>query len=277
MSDSRVPLVEMRGISVSFGGIHAVRNYSISLYPGEVVGLVGGNGAGKSTLMKVLSGAQKRDSGEILINGKVATINNPRDAKAYGIETIYQTLALADNIDAASNLFLGREVLTRAGTLDDVAMEAATREVIGRLNPNFQRFKNPVVTLSGGQRQSVAIARAIHFNARILIMDEPTAALGPAETEQVRELIKQLKREGIGIFLISHEIHDVFDLADRISVMKNGHEVGTVNRADVTVDEVLGMIIAGVVPPALRANVSHAEVDARTAQPMPPATSAPPA
>jgi D-xylose transport system ATP-binding protein len=141
-------------------------------------------------------------------------------------------------------------------------MEAATREVIGRLNPNFQRFKNPVVTLSGGQRQSVAIARAIHFNARILIMDEPTAALGPAETEQVRDLIKQLKREGIGIFLISHEIHDVFDLADRISVMKNGREVGTVNKTDVTVDEVLGMIIAGVVPPAVRAKLQPQEAPA---------------
>ena len=131
-------------------------------------------------------------------------------------------------------------------------MEAATRKVMGRLNPNFQRFKNPVMTLSGGQRQSVAIARAIHFNARILIMDEPTAALGPAETAQVRDLIKQLKKEGIGIFLISHEIHDVFDLADRISVMKNGNEVGTVNRDDVTVDDVLTMIIGGTVPPAVR-------------------------
>jgi D-xylose transport system ATP-binding protein len=252
MAEDRVPLVSLRRISVSFGGVHAVRNYSIDLYPGEVVAVVGGNGAGKSTLMKVLSGAQKRDSGEIYINGKLATINNPRDAKAYGIETIYQTLALADNIDAASNLFLGREVLTGLGTLDDVAMEAATRKVMGRLNPNFQRFKNPVVTLSGGQRQSVAIARAIHFNARILIMDEPTAALGPAETAQVRDLIKQLKKEGIGIFLISHEIHDVFDLADRISVMKNGTEVGTVDRDDVTVDDVLTMIIGGTVPPAVR-------------------------
>jgi D-xylose transport system ATP-binding protein len=255
MAEDRVPLVSMRHISVSFGGVHAVRNYSIDLYPGEVVAVVGGNGAGKSTLMKVLSGAQKRDSGEIYINGKLATINNPRDAKNYGIETIYQTLALADNIDAASNLFLGREIMTRLGTLDDVAMEAATRKVMGRLNPNFQRFKNPVVTLSGGQRQSVAIARAIHFNARILIMDEPTAALGPAETAQVRDLIKQLKKEGIGIFLISHEIHDVFDLADRISVMKNGNEVGTVNRDDVTVDDVLTMIIGGTVPPGVRSKL----------------------
>jgi D-xylose transport system ATP-binding protein len=262
MAESRVPLVQMRNISVAFGGIHAVRNLSIELYPGEVVAIVGGNGAGKSTLMKVLSGAQKRDSGEIFINGELATIANPRDAKTYGIETIYQTLALADNIDAASNLFLGREILTKVGTLDDAAMEAATRKVMGRLNPNFQRFKNPVVTLSGGQRQSVAIARAIYFNARILIMDEPTAALGPAETEQVRNLIKQLKKEGIGIFLISHEIHDVFDLADRIAVMKNGREVGVMNKADVTVDDVLTMIIGGIVPPSVKPKLLSTEATA---------------
>ncbi len=251
MAEDRVPLVEMRDISVAFGGIHAVQHCWIDLYAGEVVGLVGGNGAGKSTLMKVLSGAQRRDAGEIYIDGKPATINNPRDAKLYGIETIYQTLALADNIDAASNMFLGRELKTRVGTLDDVAMEAATRKVMGRLNPQFVRFKNPVVTLSGGQRQSVAIARAIHFNARILIMDEPTAALGPAESQQVRSLIRQLKKDGIGIFLISHEIHDVFDLADRISVMKTARMVGTVHKGDVNVDQVLGMIIGGTIPPGV--------------------------
>ena len=262
MADNRVPLVEMRNISVAFGGVHAVEHAYIDLYAGEVVGLVGGNGAGKSTLMKVLSGAQRRDLGEIYIDGKLATINNPRDAKSFGIETIYQTLALADNIDAASNLFLGRELLTRARTLDDVAMEAATRKVMGRLNPHFRRFKNPVVTLSGGQRQAVAIARAIHFNARILIMDEPTAALGPAESEQVRSLVKQLKKEGIGIFLISHEIHDVFDLADRIAVMKTARMVGTVNKNDVTTDQVLAMIIGGTVPPGVPITNAYAEAHA---------------
>lgn len=243
-----VPLVEMRNISISFGGIHAVSNVSIDLYPGEVVALVGHNGAGKSTLIKILSGAYKRDSGTIFVNGEEAHINNPRDAKRYGIETIYQTLALADNVDAAANLFLGREILTRWGTLDDVAMEAATRKVMGRLNPRFQRFKEPVSSLSGGQRQSVAIARAILFDARILIMDEPTAALGPQETAQVSELVRQLKSEGLGIFLISHDIHDVFDLADRIVVMKNGQVVGTARTSDVTEDEVLGMIILGKCP-----------------------------
>ena len=244
------PLVEIKDISIAFGGIKAVDHASLDLYPGEVVGLLGHNGAGKSTLIKILSGAYKKDSGDIFINGEKAVINNPRDAKDYGIETIYQTLAVADNVDAAANLYLGRELRTAWGTLDDVAMEAEARQVMGRLNPNFQRFKDPVSKLSGGQRQSVAIARAILFNARILIMDEPTAALGPQETEQVGDLIKQLKKEGIGIFLISHDIHDVFDLADRVAVMKNGQMVGTAKTTDVTKDEVLGMIILGKCPPA---------------------------
>ena len=242
------PLVEMREIRVAFGGVHAVEDVTVDLYRGEVVGLVGGNGAGKSTLIRTLSGAHAADSGEILIDGQAVDIRNPRDAKAYGIETIYQTLALADNIDAAANVFLGRELRTRIGSLNDAAMESATRNVMGRLNPRFKNFKTSVKSLSGGQRQSVAIARAVHFNARILIMDEPTAALGPAETAQVRDLVGQLKAEGIGIFLISHDIHDVFDLSDRICVMLQGKLVGTVNKDEVTKDEVLAMIIMGKKP-----------------------------
>jgi D-xylose transport system ATP-binding protein len=247
-STTGTPLVEMRHVNVAFGGVHAVRDVSIDLFPGEVVGLVGGNGAGKSTLTKVLSGAQRPDSGEILINGTAVEIANPRDAKNYGIETIYQTLALADNLDAPANLFLGRELTTRIGNLDDDRMEDATRKVMGRLNPNFQRFTTPVVSLSGGQRQAVAIARAVYFNAKILIMDEPTAALGPAETAQVRNLVRQLKNEGIGIFLISHDIHDVYDLADRVSVMYHGQIVDTVNKHEVSTDDILGMIILGKKP-----------------------------
>ncbi len=244
----RVPLVEMRDIRVSFGGVHAVDGVSVDLYPGEVVGLVGGNGAGKSTLIQTLSGAHPADSGQIRIGGEDVVISNPRDARIHGIEAIYQTLALADNIDAAGNVFLGRELLTRSGSLDDSAMASATQRVMQRLNPRFKNLKTAVKSLSGGQRQSVAIARAVHFNAKILIMDEPTAALGPAETGQVRELITQLKAEGVGIFLISHDIHDVFDLADRISVMLQGKLVGTVNKSDVTKDEVLAMIIMGKQP-----------------------------
>jgi D-xylose transport system ATP-binding protein len=242
------PLVEMRDMNVSFGGVHAVRDVSIDLYPGEILGLVGGNGAGKSTLVKTLSGAQKADSGQIYIDGQPVSITSPRDAKALGVETIYQTLALAENIDAPANMFLGRELTSRWGNLDDGAMEDAARKVMGRLNPAFENFKVPVESLSGGQRQAVAIAKAVQFNARIMIMDEPTAALGPAETEQVRALMRQLKQEGIGIILISHDIHDVFDLADRISVMLQGRLVGTVNRGEVTMDEVLAMIIIGKLP-----------------------------
>lgn len=247
-TDNAVPLIKMTNISIAFGGIKAVDHVDVDLFPGEVVAVLGHNGAGKSTLIKILSGAYKRDTGDIYVNGELADIKNPRDAKKYGIETIYQTLAVADNVDAAANLYLGREILTSFGTLDDTAMEAEARRVMGRLNPNFQRFKEPVSKLSGGQRQSVAIARAILFNARILIMDEPTAALGPQETEQVGELIHQLKKDGIGIFLISHDIHDVFDLADRVAVMKNGQVVGYAKTKDVTKDEVLGMIILGKCP-----------------------------
>ena len=245
---SGTPLVEMKDICISFGGVHAVDHVSVDLYPGEVVGLLGHNGAGKSTLIKILSGAYAMDSGEIYVNGERVTINNPRDARHHNIETIYQTLALADNLDAASNLFLGRELVSPLGFVDDDAMEAETRKIMARLNPNFKKFADPVSALSGGQRQSVAIARAVYFNARILIMDEPTAALGPHETQMVSELIQQLKAEGIGIFLISHDIHDVMELCDRASVMKNGKLVGTVDVADVTDDDLLGMIILGKQP-----------------------------
>lgn len=248
-TESAPKVIEMIDCSISFGGIHAVDHASLDLHQGEVVALLGHNGAGKSTFIKLLSGAYKRDSGTIRVRGEDATINNPRDAKAYGIETIYQTLALADNVDTAANLFLGRELRTAWGTLDDIAMEAKAREVMGSLNPRFERFKEPVMALSGGQRQSVAIARAILFNAQILIMDEPTAALGPQETAQVGELIKQLKTQGISIFLISHDIEDVFELADRVAVMKNGQMVGSAPVSAVTKDEVLGMIILGKCPP----------------------------
>jgi D-xylose transport system ATP-binding protein len=244
----RTPLVELRNIRVAFGGVRAVDDVSIDLHDGEVVGLVGGNGAGKSTLMRTLSGAHPPDSGEIRLNGEPQAIGNPRDAKALNIECIYQTLALADNVDAPANVFLGREVTSFWGNIDDGAMEDATRKVMARLNPNFRRFATPVKSLSGGQRQAVAIARAVHFNAKILIMDEPTAALGPAETAQVRDLIRQLKNEGIGIFLVSHDIHDVYDLSDRISVMYHGRLVGTVNKDDITTDDVLAMIILGKKP-----------------------------
>ncbi|WP_425053664.1 ATP-binding cassette domain-containing protein [Psychromarinibacter sp. S121] len=242
------PLVELRDLCKAFGGINAVDHVSIDLYPGEVVGVLGHNGAGKSVLMKMLSGALARDSGEIWVNGEKAEINSPRDARRYQIETIYQYLALADNLDAAQNLFLGREIVTPLGFVDDAKMEAETRKIMGRLTPNFRRYNTPVAGLSGGQRQSVAISRAVYFNAKILIMDEPTAALGVEETRMVAELIDELKKQGIGIFLIDHDIHQVKALCDRASVMKNGQLVGTVEVDKVTEDDLLGMIILGKKP-----------------------------
>ncbi len=250
---SGTPLVELKDISIAFGGIKAVDHVSVNLFPGEVVGLLGHNGAGKSTLIKCLSGAYHKDAGEIFINGEKVEINNPRDARAHNIETIYQTLALADNLDAAANLFLGRELTTAVGTVDDVQMEAETRKIMARLNPNFRKFKDPVSALSGGQRQSVAIARAVYFNAKILIMDEPTAALGPQETQMVAELIDELKRQGLGIFLIDHDVHQVKNLCDRAAVMKNGQLVGVVKVEEVSEDDILAMIIAGKKPEHLAA------------------------
>lgn len=244
----KTPLVEMRNVHKNFGGIRAVDDMALKLYPGEVLGLLGHNGAGKSTLIKMLSGAYPMDEGEIYISGKKAHIETPRDAKSYGIETIYQTLALADNLATPANIFFGREILTKFGALDEAAMEHAAVKVMKRLNPAFVKFHDPVANLSGGQRQSVAIARTLQFNARIIIMDEPTAALGPHETQMVSELITNLKKEGIGIIMISHDLHDVFDLSDRISVMKNGRHVWTGSVNDTDKDAVLQMIILGKLP-----------------------------
>ncbi len=241
-------IVELRNIRKSFGGVHAVEDVSLNLYPGEVVAVLGHNGAGKSTLMKMLAGAYPIDSGEVIIAGEKAHVRTPADAQRLGIETIYQTLALADNLDSVANLFLGRELLTPWRTLDDHRMDAEARKVFQRLNKNFTNVRTPVRRLSGGQRQVVAISRAIYFNARILIMDEPTAALGPEETAMVGNLIQQLKAEGVGIFLISHDMPDVFALSDRVAVMKNGRMVGTYHTQDVNEDEVLGMIILGKQP-----------------------------
>jgi D-xylose transport system ATP-binding protein len=239
------PLIEMKDISLRFGGNQALDNASINLYPGEVVGLLGHNGAGKSTLIKILSGAYKADSGQILVEGREVRINNPQDSQRQGIETIYQSLALADNLDAVANVFLGREKVNGV-TLNEDEMEVEARKVLDRLRVKIPSLRVPVSNMSGGQRQTVAIARAVY-----LIMDEPTAALGPEETSKVSELIQALKQEGVGIFLISHDLHDVFDLADRCTVMKNGRVVGTVDTKDVTQDEVLGMIIAGTKPKIL--------------------------
>jgi D-xylose transport system ATP-binding protein len=243
-------LVELRNIVKTFGGVHAVENVSMELAEGEVLGLLGHNGAGKSTLIKILSGVFPADSGEILIKGEPVAIRSTRDAKALGIETIYQTLALSENLDSIANLFLGREIAGWHGFMNEEAMEEKAGSTLNRLRLRLPSLSRLVSSLSGGQRQAVAIARAIHFNARVLIMDEPTAALGPEETQKVGALIAELSKHGIGIILISHDIHDIFDLASRLVVMKNGRLVGAVKTDDVTKDDVLAMIIAGKVPEA---------------------------
>jgi D-xylose transport system ATP-binding protein len=245
------PLVEMRNINVSFGGVHAVRDASIELYPARSSGWSATTAPAsrrscascRAPIRPTVARSHQRRAGDH---------RNPRDAKDYAIETIYQTLALADNLDAPGNLFLGREPTTLIGQLDDSRWNPRRARSCSASTPTSRRFKQPVVTLSGGQRQAIAIARAVYFNARILIMDEPTAALGPTETAQVHALIRQLVSDGIGIFLISHDIHDVFDLSDRISVMYQGRIIQTVNREDVTTDDVLSMIIIGQQPAAIR-------------------------
>ncbi|MBM3605315.1 MAG: sugar ABC transporter ATP-binding protein [Alphaproteobacteria bacterium] len=238
----------MINIEKHFGGIRAVDGVSLNVYPGEVVGVLGHNGAGKSCLMRILSGAMLPSGGEIRVNGAPVRFAEPNDARAHGIETIYQTLALANHLDAPSNLFLGRELKTRFGNLDDARMLREARTVLARLNPNFKNLRDPVSSLSGGQRQVIAIARAIYFDTKVLIMDEPTAALGPSETAMVADLIRKLQADGIGIFLVSHDMHDVFELCDRIVVMNKGRVVGAHPIGEVTKDDVLSLIVKGALP-----------------------------
>ena len=240
---SEAPLLELREVSKTFGGVHAVADANLALHSGEVLGLVGHNGAGKSTLVKLISGALRADAGEIRVKGESARIRSPRDARRYGIETLYQNLALAENLDATANVFLGREQLTRLGTLDHRAMERRAREVIRRLNPQLEALRVPVQQLSGGQRQTVAIARAVLFQARVLLMDEPTASLGPQETALVAELVQRLKAEGLGLVLVSHDLHDVFELSDRIAVMRGGRLVADVLTRSVTREDVVRLIV----------------------------------
>jgi D-xylose transport system ATP-binding protein len=242
----KVPLVELRGAGKRFGGVHAVEEVSLELHAGRILALVGHNGAGKSTLVRVLSGALGLDAGALRVGGESAHFASPRDARSRGIETVHQALALAENLDAVANLFLGREIAKRWGALDEPAMERAARDVIARLNPAFARFRVPVRELSGGERQTLAVARAVLFRARVLILDEPTAALGPEEAGAVRALVRRLAAENLAILLVSHDLHDVFDLADRIAVMRRGRLVGVRRTREVTHDEVLGMILGAV-------------------------------
>ena len=238
------PLVRMEGISKHFGGLQALTNVDVELRAGEVMGILGHNGAGKSTLVKILAGAEQADRGRIYLRGREVLISNPNDARSHGIETIYQELALCGNLDAPANLFMGRET-ERFGILDKRTMRRETGAILEKLGIRIESLDVEVERLSGGQRQSIAIGRAVYFDARILIMDEPTAALGMEETRLVIDLIQELKSTGIGIFWISHDIHDVYEFTDRISILKGGHNVVTCPTTACTKDEIVSMIITG--------------------------------
>lgn len=238
-------LVDLVGVSKRFDGVHAVREVDLSIGAGEVVALVGHNGAGKSVLVQIMSGVLPPTEGEIRVNGQTVNLHLPTDARRCGIETIYQNLALADNLDAPANFFLGRELRTPLGFLDKRRMAKEAARALAALNPDFKDIERPVRQMSGGQRQAIAIARAIHFQVRVLIMDEPTAALGPHETAQVGALVRRLRDQGIGILLVSHDVRDVMRLADRIVVLKSGAVVGSVRAAEISEDEIVDMIIRG--------------------------------
>jgi D-xylose transport system ATP-binding protein len=240
-----VPLVEMLGISKRFGGVQALSNVDLAVHPGEVVALVGHNGAGKSVLVQILSGVFQPSSGALNVEGAPAHFHSPSDARRHAIETIYQTLALADNLDATANFFLGRELRNSLGFLDKKRMAKETAEALAKLNPNFTDLDRPVRLMSGGQRQAIAIGRAIHFDVRLLVMDEPTAALGPHETAQVEALIRRLRDRGIAILLVSHDVRSVLSLATRIVVLKAGEIVGEVSAEGASEDDVVDMIVRG--------------------------------
>jgi D-xylose transport system ATP-binding protein len=227
------PLLELHGISKRFGAVQALTDVEFSVFPGEVVALVGDNGAGKSTLIKIISGIYRADGGTIRWQGREVAIAAPKDSAALGIATVYQDLALCDNLDVVANLFLGRELATPGGALsplgviDEVTMERRAVEVLRRLSVKIPSVRIPIVSLSGGQRQSVAVARSVMGDNKVVMLDEPTAALGMAQTHEVLELIKRLRGQGLGVVLISHNLFNVFEVADRITVLRLGHHVGT--------------------------------------------------
>ena len=242
---SDTPLLELRGVSKSFGSVQALTDVDFEVRNGEVMALVGDNGAGKSTLIKCVAGIHPMDEGEIIYDGEPVSIHGPRDAAKLGIEVVYQDLALCDNLDVVQNMYLGREA-NRFEILKEPPMEAKTRETLESLRvTTIGSIRQAVATLSGGQRQSVAVARAVMWNSRLVILDEPTAALGVAQTEQVLALVNRLAEQGLAVVLISHNLHDVFETATRIAVLRLGRNVGVYERATTTQQEVVHAITAG--------------------------------
>jgi D-xylose transport system ATP-binding protein len=240
------PVLELRGVSKSFGAVQALYQVDFHVSAGEVMALVGDNGAGKSTLIKCIAGIYPIDSGEILFDGKPVHIHGPKDAARLGIEIVYQDLALADNLDVVQNMFLGREETSSLLRLDETKMEARAAETLKSLSvTTIRSVRQTVAGLSGGQRQSVAVAKAVMWNSRVVILDEPTAALGVAQTRQVLELVKRLGEQGLAVILISHNLHDVFEVADNITVLRLGQNVAEYKRTETTQQQIVEAITAG--------------------------------
>ena len=227
------PLLEVRALNKSFGPVHVLHDVDLKVYPGQVTALVGDNGAGKSTLIKSIAGIHAIDSGEIVFEGRTVSVSGPREAAALGIEIVYQDLALCDNLDVVQNMFLGRE-RKNGVLLDEVSMEEAARDTLSRLSVRtLKSVRQLVSSLSGGQRQTVAIAKAVLWESKLVVLDEPTAALGVAQTRQVLDLIRRLREQGLGVMVISHNLADVFEVCDRIVVLRLGRVVAEIGRAHV--------------------------------------------
>lgn len=242
----RTPELALKGISKAFGAVQALKDVDFEVYAGEVVGLVGDNGAGKSTLVKTIAGVNIPDSGEIYLNGQRVHIGSPSDATRLGIETVYQDLALCDNLDVVNNLFLGREAVTiplgPLSPMNELEMERRTVDVLRQLDVKIPSVRSLVESLSGGQRQSIAVAKAILRNARVVLLDEPTAALGVAQTRQVLNLIKRLREQGLAVVVISHNLADVFEVVDRVIVMRLGRRIATYDIHTTTPEQVVAAI-----------------------------------
>jgi len=247
---ARTPLLELRGISKRFGAVQALTDVQFNVFDSEVVALVGDNGAGKSTLIKIISGIYRTDHGSIRWQGGEVSITTPNDSSALGIATVYQDLALCDNLDVVANLFLGHELAKPRGPLgviDEVTMERRAVEVLRRLSVKIPSVRIPIASLSGGQRQSVAVARSVMSDSKVVLLDEPTAALGMAQTHEVLELIKQLRGQGLGVVLISHNLANVYAVADRITVLRLGRWVGTYQAARTSREQLIAFM-TGAVP-----------------------------
>jgi D-xylose transport system ATP-binding protein len=244
-SENQTPTLELVGVNKSFGAVHVLHDVDLAIYPGQVTALVGDNGAGKSTLIKCIAGIHPVDSGRILFEGREVSMSGPKDAANLGIEIVYQDLALADNLDIAQNMFLGRE-RKRGIVLDEASMEQAARETLATLSVRtVKSVRQQVASLSGGQRQTVAIAKAVLWDSKVVILDEPTAALGVAQTRQVLDLVRRLAETGHGVLLISHNMNDVFEVADQITALYLGRVAAQVKRSDVTQRQVVELITSG--------------------------------